>query len=268
MKHRMKAFALWGVAIGLCAVGALMAGDVVTVSADQHSDDAPKRQRWIVKMEHGPLKTVAVRDGSGGAKYVHYMTMKVTNDSGHPRTWVPQVLAKTDTGKTYYSGGNAWALKAIQKAEKNDKLVPIEGTSDSNNRLGNGMSKDTVAIFGVVDPLYDRITIEAYGLVDPVAIFRFDIYGEDEVIKDAVYWDRNQKILKRLKAAAADAGGEMPKPTIEYREVREDRYFEMIYERLGDEFGAQDDKIDFVSEAWRARGELKVLRVFGKKSDD
>ncbi len=87
--------------------------------------------------------------------------------------------------------------------------------------------------------------------------------GKDSVIVDSVYWDRNQKILKRLKAA-----GELPKPTIQYKEVLEDRYYEMVYERLGDEFNAQDDKIDFVSEAWKARGELKVLRVFGKKADE
>ena len=259
MKHRMKAIALWGVAIGLCAIGGV-------VSAENH-EEAPKRQRWIVDMEHGPLKTVAVRDGSA-TKYAHYMTFKVTNNTGQPRLWVPQVVAKTDTGKTYYSGGNQWALAAIRKAENNEKLEPMELTSDAKNRLGNGVSKEAVAIFGVVDPLYDRITIEFYGLVDPVAIFRFDIYGDDVIIKDAVYFDRNQKILKRLKAAAADSGGEIGKPTIEYREVREDRYYEMIYERLGDEFNAQDDKIDFVKEAWRARGELKVLRVFGKKTDE
>ena len=266
MKHRMKAFALWGVAISLCVIGGIAAVNISAVSAED--GDAPKRQRWIIDMQHGPLKTVAVRDGQGNAKYVHYMTMKVANKTGNPRLWVPQVVAKTDTGKTYYSGGKTWAMAAIRKAENNQSLVPMESTSDKKSRMANGASYEAVAIFGVVDALYDRITIECFGLVDPVAIFRFDVYGDEEVVKDAVYWDRNQKILQRLKTAAVESGGELGKPTVEYREVLEDRYYEMIYERLGDEFRAQDDKIDFIQEGWKAKGKLKVLRVFGKNTEE
>lgn len=257
MKTRMKTLALWGIALGLC-VGGIAAGV-------QAEEGKKARLRWILDMQHGPLRTVAIRDGAGAAKYVHYMTMKVTNNTGQNRVWVPQVVAKTDTGKTYYSGGNNWALNAIRKAERNPTLVAIENSANApGGRLAKGSVVNGVAIFGTVDPLYDRITIEAYGLVDPIAIFRFDVYGEDEIVRDAVYWDKNQAILKRLRAAAADAGGDLPKPTIVYKEVREDRYFEMVYERLGDEFNAQDDKIDFVREGWKARGELKVLRTFGK----
>ena len=260
-----KTWALTG--IGLAGVLGLW---VLSLGGTAYSEegDGPKRQRWIIDMTHGPLKTVGVRDGKGATQYVHYMTVKVSNKTGHPRVWVPEMVAKTDTGKTYYSGGNGWALETIRRAERNNNLELLELTSDGKHRLGNGVSKEAVAIFGAVDPLYDRIVIEFSGLVDPVAIFRFDKYGEDEIIRDAVYFDRNQKILKKLKRAAAEAGGELSPPSIEYREVREDRYFEMVYQRLGDEFNAQDDKIEFVSEGWKARGDLKVLRVFGKNDQE
>lgn len=131
----------------------------------------------------------------------------------------------------------------------------------------NGATKPMAAIFEGIDPLYDRIAIRMYGLADPIAIYRFEMFGDQEVIGDAVYFDRNQAILKKLKTEAAAAGEELAKPTIEYREVVEQRFYEVVYERLGDEFNAEDDRITFVKEGWRAEGDLKVLRVFGKQSD-
>jgi hypothetical protein len=237
------------------------------------AEDAPTRERWFLGMKHGPLSTVVVRDASGNSTAYHYMKLQVTNGTPFPRQWHPLVKAITDTKKTYIAGGSTVALDAIRKAESDAGLVPIGTTA---GKLKPGASVNGVAIFGALDALYDRINVQVYGLVDPTAIYKVEQYGDkspdnakapdvvlgaDSVIVDSVYWDRNQAILKRLKEAAAAAGGSVPAPHVEYQEVAEQRYWSMDYERLGDEFYAEDDIIRFVREGWRVAGEPTGLRV-------
>ena len=237
------------------------------------ADEKPTRQRWWLDLEHGPLRTVTVRDAKGRSSCHHYIALKVTNKTPFARQWHPLVRAITDTKKTYRAGGHTQVLDAIRRAEKNRNLVPIGTTA---GKIAAGATLDTVAILGPVDPLYDRINVQVFGLVDPVATYKVEQYGDkspdkakhpdvvlgaDSVIVDSVYWDRNQAILTRLKQAAAAAGGEVPAPHVEYQEVAESRYWNMTYERLGDEFRAEDDVIRFVGERWQVQGDPTGLRV-------
>ena len=49
--------------------------------------------------------------------------------------------------------------------------------------------------------------------------------------------------------------------------MSERRYWEMTYERLGDEFRAEDDLIKFKNEGWRIQGNPKKLRSVTKPAD-
>ncbi|MDA1193995.1 MAG: hypothetical protein O2894_02315 [Planctomycetota bacterium] len=223
--------------------------------------DKESRERWMLTFSHGPLRTVTVRNAGSAATY-HYMTIKVANETKHTRSWHPLVKALTDTKKTYVAGGYADALEEIRRAEKSKNIVLIGTTA---GRLPAGTSHETVAIFGAVDPLYDNITVQIFGLVDPTATYKVEQYGDKSsgdtvvlgagsVVVDSAYWDHNQGILKRLKAAAKESGGEIAKPSVEYQEVSENRYWNMEYQRLGDEFRAEDDIITFHGEGWRVAG--------------
>ncbi len=238
------------------------------------ADEKPTRERWFLKLEHSPLRTVVLHDAGGNARAYHYMTMKVTNGTKFDRQWHPLVKAVTDTKQDLVAGGFTDALAAIRKAERKAGLVPIGTTA---GKLKAGASVDTVAIFGPVDPLYDHINIQVFGLVDPIATYKIEQYGdkstadnvvlgENSVVVDSAYWDRNLKILKRLKAAAAEAGGEVPQPHVEYQEVAESRYWSMDYERLGDEFNTEEDIIRFKKEGWKVKGDAKGLRVISTES--
>lgn len=241
--------------------------------------DKETRQRWMLDFSHGPLRTVTVRGPGGDSSTYHYMTVDVANNTPHDRQWHPLVKAITDTGKTYIAGGYADALDSIRRAEKNKNLVPIGLTA---GRMKAGASAETVAIFGPVDPLYDKITVQIFGLVDPTATYKVEQYGEksdgdnvvlgkDSVVVDSAYWDHNQAILKRLKKAAKESGGEIAKPVVEYQEVSENRYWNMEYQRLGDEFRAEDDIITFHGEGWKVQGDVgaeggpRGLRVISRE---
>lgn len=237
------------------------------------------RQRWMLDFSHGPLRTVTVRSANGDSATYHYMTISVANKTKHARQWHPLVKALTDTKGVYLAGGYTDALGNIRRAEKNKNLVTIGSTA---GRLKAGASHDTVAIFGPVDPLYDKITIQIYGLVDPTATYKVEQYGDkstddsvvlgkDSVVVDSAYWDHNQTILKRLKKAAKESGGEIAKPVVEYQEVSESRFWNMEYQRLGDEYRAEDDIITFHGEGWKvagavgAEGGSKGLRVISRE---
>ncbi len=252
---------------------------IASMATSASAAEKESRQRWMLDFSHGPLRTVTVRAPSGKSATHHYMTIKVKNGTEHARQWHPLVKAITDTGRTYLAGGNSDALAAIRRAENNKNLVAIGTTA---GRMAAGASHDTVAIFGAVDPLYDKITVKIFGLVDPTATYKVEQYGEkssgdtvvlgkDSVVVDSAYWDHNQAILKRLKKAAKDAGGEVAKPTVEYQEVSENRYWNMEYQRLGDEFRAEDDIITFHGEGWKVAGEVgakdgpRGLRVISRE---
>ena len=257
--------------LGLALVAAMT---IPAAAAEKES-----RKRWMLDFSHGPLRTVTVRNPDGTSETHHYMTVKVKNNTKHARQWHPLVKAITDTGKTYLAGGNSNALAAIRRAEKNKNLVTIGSTA---GRMAAGATADTVAIFGAVDPLYDKVTVKIFGLVDPTATYKVEQYGDksdgdsvvlgkDSVVVDSAYWDHNQSILKRLKKAAKESGGEIAKPVVEYQEVSENRYWNMEYQRLGDEFRAEDDIITFHGEGWKVAGDVgaeggpKGLRVISRE---
>jgi hypothetical protein len=258
--------------VGAC-VAALLAALVAFGGPRAEAEDAAAkgRTRWILDMTHGPLRTVEVKDASGGATSYHYMTITVTNSTGLARKWNPLVKAVTDTDKTYLAAGDAAALERIRKQERKSALVPINSTA---GHIQSGQTLETVAIMGPLDALYDKVHVEIYGLVDPIAIYKVEQYGDKSpkgargedvvigprsVIVDSAYYERNQAILKELRK---EAGNEMlPRPAVEYTEVAEIRYWDAVYERLGDEFHCEDDVITFLREGWRVKGLPKGLRV-------
>ncbi|MDJ0521612.1 MAG: hypothetical protein QNJ90_05995 [Planctomycetota bacterium] len=259
--------------LGSLALGALL---VLSALSPAAAADKETRQRWILNAKVGPLRTAIVRDATGKSSSHHYMTIEVTNPTKFARGWHPLVKALTDTNRTYLAAGGSSALATIRKLERNPNLVPIGTTA---GKIKPGQKLQTVAIFGRLDPLYDRINVQVFGLVDPIATYKIEQYGSkssddnvvlgaDSVVVDSAYYDHNQKILKRLKKAAKDSGGDLPRPAVEYQEVAEARYWSLNFERLGDEIRSEDDIIRQKGEGeWKVKGEVgkeggpKGLRV-------
>ena len=266
----MKHLALSAVLVSL-----VLAGFGLAVA----EEEGPQGSRWMLGIEHGPLKIIPVRTAAGKDVTYHYMTLKVTNPTAHPRSWYPRVSAITDTGKVRRALNYADALEAIRGAEKNAELVPIGSTM---GKIKPGQTLDTVAIFGPLDPLYDQVRVQVIGLADPIAIYkveRYDVPVEVDgvvytqtqadsmdadvvkngvVIQDVAYVTRNKEVMAEM--AKELGGGELPEPRIEYWEVKERRAYEMVYERLGDEFRADDDLITHEAEYWTIVGDVRLER--------
>lgn len=242
-------------------------------------DEPAKGTRWLLTLEHGPLAIVTVPGAAGRGVTCSYITLKVTNPGALARDWFPVVKALTDTRRTYVAMGHDDALQAIRAKEGNSKLVPIGSTK---GKIQPGQTLDTVAIFGPLDPLYDRVRVQILGLSDPIAIYKLERYSvpvelpddvsyfeaigdgeyrkieEGVIIQDVAYVERNKLFMDAMRKEIGD--GKLPDPTEQYWEVSERRVFEMIYVRPGDEFRPDDDLISFEKEHWTVVGEVKALR--------
>ena len=245
----------------------------------QAEEERPEGSRWMLDLEHGPLKIIPVRSVTGADVTYHYMTLKVTNGTKHPRSWYPRVSAITDTGKVRRALNYADALEAIRAAEKNEDLVPVGNTM---GKIQPGQTLETVAIFGPLDPLYDQVRVQVIGLADPIAIYKVERYDLPIEVDGVVYTQTDADTMQadvikqgiviqdvayvtRNKAVQAEMGkelgaSELPEPRIEYWEVKERRAYEMVYERLGDEFRADDDLITHEAEYWTIVGDVRLER--------
>ncbi len=245
----------------------------------QAEEGKTQGSRWMLDLEHGSLEIIPVRSVTGQDVTYHYITLKVTNPTQHARSWYPRVSAITDTGKVRRALNYADALEAIREAEDNPDLVPIGSTM---GKIQPGQTLDTVAIFGPLDPLYDQVRVQVIGLAEPIAIYkveRFDVPVEVDgvvytqtdaesmqadtvkegiVIQDVAYLGRNKAVQDELKKELG--GAEPPEARIEYWEVKERRAYEMVYERLGDEFRADDDLITHEAEYWTIVGDVRLER--------
>lgn len=263
-----KTYVLFAVLLALLAVG------------NAWSEEGERAgTRWLLQLEHGPLKIVPVHAGGNQPVAYHYMTLKVTNPGTLPRDWYPLVSALTDTNKVYRALPFSEALEAVRGHEGNEKLVSIGSTA---GKIQAGQTLDTVAIFGPLDPLYDRVRVQLIGLSDPIGIYKLDKYpvpvelddnvayfqadgegGYDKItegvlIQDVAYVERNALVKKAMVKEHGE--GKLPDPTSEYWEVRERRALEMIYTRPGDEFRPDDDLISFEGEHWTVVGDVRALR--------
>ncbi len=244
--------------------------------------DEAGASRWILGLKHGGLKTVLLWGAGDRTTAYHYMTLEVTNSTRLARPWYPLVKAITDTkdkdgnNSVYIATGYEEALAAVRLLENAPDLKPVAST---RGKIAAGATLKTVAIFGPLDSLYDDIRLEVHGLADSVATYKMDIYdgseiadgdditpSNDWIIGDSAYYARNQKIMTKLRAQAkADGDGVLPAPVVHYVVVSERRLFRMNYQRLGDEFGAEDDLISFVSEGYEIQGNPKKMRIVNEK---
>jgi hypothetical protein len=262
--------------LSLIAIALLL----VFTGAARAEDGQPSSERWMLTLEHGPLRIVEYRTVDRRTIAYHYITLKVTNGTDLPRDWHPLAKALTDTGRTYVAAGWDEALDTIRAKEQNPDLVPIAST---RGKIQPGQTLDTVAIFGPLDPEYDRVDVQVIGLADPIAIYKVERYdveievpagavytlvdegsGEAEtlqtgvIIQDVAYVQRNALVRRAMQKAVGE--GEIPEPQVQYWEVRERRAYQMTYSRPGDEFRPDDDLIRPVEEGWVAVGDVQLER--------
>jgi hypothetical protein len=232
-------------------------------AAAPRSDTSVKR--WTLGFTHGPLRRVSVDDGSGRMSTFIYMVMTAENKTGLARAFRPNVLAKVDTKtEPYVAIGFPQALAAIRVKEQDSSLKLLEELANrpgAEGRIPAGAKWTFVAIFGPVDPGWASFRVEVHGLLNAVTTIKVRKYGDKQIVLEAAYAARNEKVMAELRAAAKASGSEIPPPTVEYQEIRERRAYVIEYQRQGDEFRSDDDPIDFVREGWEVIGDPKVLRV-------
>jgi hypothetical protein len=219
---------------------------------------APAGARWTLKFEHGPLRIVPVREGANRYVSYHYIRLKVTNPTSLARPWNPLVEAITDTKQVRRAVGYGNALAAIRAQERAPAIPCCETTS---GKIQPNETKDVVAVFGPLDPNYDRVEVRIHGLVNPITVYKVEKYGEaednsDEVVVDAAYSKHNAEVLARARAA-----GNAAEPKVEYREVRETRVWSIQFSRPGDEFGREADLIRMITEGWKVIPDPKTGRL-------
>jgi len=248
------------------ALSLAVAAFAVGVPAPVRAEDAPApstAKRWTLDFSHGPLRRVLVDDGSGRENTYLYMTMKLGNRTGLPRPWRGLVQAKVDTRtEPYVAGGFPLALENVRRQERNKDLIALEDTtsrSGDEGKIPDGATYDLVAIFGPVDAGWAHFRIDVFGLVNPIALLKVLKYGDKQVVQEAAYRERNEKVLAELAATAKASGSDVPKPTSEYQDVLERRSYVMEFSRKGDEFRPDDDPIEFIRERWEVLGDPKVL---------
>jgi hypothetical protein len=250
----VRSLALAGLLV-LAGSGPALAEDAAPPEGGEAGAPAPTGpRRWMLGVRHGPLRIV--RDGG---QTFHYVVLTVENQTGVPRTWQPFIQAETDMGRTHVACGCPGAVEQVRRRERKPDLLSVE---QSAGKIENGAKKEIAAVFGPVDPSWNRITLLVQGLVNPVVVHRVQKYGEKVVVSDAAYEERNEKVMEEVRKAAKESGGEVPKPTIEYQELVERRAYAIVWQRKGDEFRPEDDPIEWVSEGWRVLGDPKVLRTW------
>lgn len=245
---------------GLFAATAIVISSALGgLSADEGKTSAG---RWVLDLKHGPLDTVEVPGARSTVTAYHYMTLKVTNNTAFTREWRPMVRAIVDTkpDAPYYALPLTESLDAIRRQERNQSLPML---SETMGKIDPGQTIECVAIFGRLDPMYDRVNVQVHGLSSSVAVFKVEKYpGERVIVVDAAYHDRNQKVLEALRKEAREAGSDkLPAAETEVQEILERRFWDIAYTRRGDEHQAEDSPIVFVNEGWKLDGEPKVLRV-------
>ena len=265
-----------------CTLSVLTLALILLTLVPATAADEAGATRWILGLKHGGLKTVLLNNADGSTTAYHYMTLDVTNATRLARPWYPLVKAITDTkdkdgnNSVYIANGYEEALDAVRLRESSPNLKAIVST---RGKIAAGQTLKTVAIFGPLDSLYDDIRLEVHGLADSVATYKMDVYdgseiadgdeitpSNDWIINDSAYYARNQKIMSKLRAQAnADGDGVLPAPSVNYVVVSERRVFAMNYQRLGDEFGAEDDLISFKSEGYEIEGNPVKMRIVNEK---
>jgi hypothetical protein len=211
-------------------------------------------RRWMLSISHGPLKVV--RDA--GQTY-HYVLLTVGNDTAVARPWQPFIQAETDTGRVHVACGCSGAVEQVRRRERDPSLLSVEG---SVGKIAPGEKKKIAAVFGPIDSSWSRVSVLVQGLVNPVVTHRVQKYGEKVIVSDAAYEERNEKVMEEVRKAAKESGGEVPAPTMEYREFMERRAYAITWQRKGDEFRPEEDPIEFVSEGWRVLGDPVILRTW------
>jgi hypothetical protein len=241
------------------------AEDAPAAPAPAPADAKPSvAKRWMLDFTHGPLHRVLVDDGTGVDRTYLYMTMTVENKTGLARPWRPLVTAKADTRpEAYVAGGFREALDPIRRQEHNRLLDPLPETSfkvGDDAKIADGKKLELVAIFGPVDAGWATLRIEVSGLVSAITTLKVEKYGERQIVMEAAYAERNDKVMAALRAEAKASGSEIPRPTAEYQVVVERRSYVIEYRREGDEFRPDDDPIEFVRERWEVIGDPKPLK--------
>jgi hypothetical protein len=143
--------------------------------------------RWELDFAIGKPEVVIVRNALGEGTPFLVFPFKVTNKTGKERSMTLSIIARSDTEKTVdgkkqrvetRSTSDARAQEALEKKLKR-KLLSM---SDIQGTIGDGETKEGLAVFRNPDAEMDRVEFRVHGLVDPIDIVDGKRYVEEKVL--------------------------------------------------------------------------------------
>jgi hypothetical protein len=144
--------------------------------------------RWQMGWTNGQPSIVIVQTALHEGVPFMYFTFEVKNDTGKARNLRVSIIARSDTqkrieGKLVKVEARAdfdpHAMKLIQVREKNEDLLSM---AEVQGEIGDGETKQAVAIFRNPDPEMDRVEFRIEGLVDPIDVVGGKRYYEKKVL--------------------------------------------------------------------------------------
>jgi hypothetical protein len=125
---------------------------------------------WVLDFAFKPLRIKTVEIPGKGRKQVHYLYYKVTNRTGKPRIFVPDLIMVNELGQKFHDNVIAQAVPLIQARE--DATIPLLGAVNVMGMIPPSTKTDVDdSVYGVAtwekwDPKADRFSIYVRGLSD------------------------------------------------------------------------------------------------------
>lgn len=141
------------------------------------SKPAPKDSEgiWMLDFAFMPVRVIQVEVPGKGRRPVYYLYYRIINNTGKPRTFIPQFSIVTDTGKRFEDTVLPKAVALIQATE--DPTVPLRGAVDIVGILPPSGQKEGIedAIYGVavwegVDPKVNAFNVYVRGLSNGIQV--------------------------------------------------------------------------------------------------
>jgi len=144
---------------------AVAAVAALTLDARAYEEPEVVNPSWSLDYKLGELKTISHRDARGHVRWYWYLPYEVTNYTGEPRMFVPELDLADDRGRVIAAGRDVppGVFEAIVDQENNDLLLRPD-KAIGTLFVGPDNRKESVGIWPIPDEDIDRLSIFFAGL--------------------------------------------------------------------------------------------------------
>ena len=142
---------------------------------------------WVLDFSFKPLRIISADLPGKGRRQLHYLSYRIINHTGQPRTLVPQFTLVDERGQRLEDAVIPQVVRIIQARE--DPTIPllgavnIMGTIPPSTKEGVDDAVYGVAVWEGVDPKADRLSIYVRGLSDGYQVVPPAAEGAEPVVR-------------------------------------------------------------------------------------